>query len=120
MPKLTHRIPPHFVCPFPARAFFNAISDQTFVRTIRLLRDGFGASINDVHCERPNSSSPDESPWEGARFALYEEEAHVSETELALLVRLSCDAQRTAFPEQASAISELLDGWKLTPDPAEQ
>lgn len=111
MSKLTYRISPNADWPFPARAFFNAIHDAAFVDTIRALRDGIGASFNDVHCERPGDIQPGDEAFEGARFALFEEEVVVSEDELVRLVRLASEAQKRALPDQAAAIDEVLTGW---------
>lgn len=111
MSKLVHRLPPETVCPFPARAFFNAIRDAAFVETIRSLRDGIGGGFNDAYCERPGDVQPGDEPFEGARFAIFEEESEVSEDELKRLTRLASEAQKQAFPEQAAQIDEVLAGW---------
>lgn len=93
---------------FPVQAFFNAVSDDSFVRTVSNLVVGIGAGADDAFCEFPGDLDPGDDPFEGVRFALYEDEVAVDERTFRRFLRLACDAYISAHPEDVEKIEDLL------------
>jgi len=95
---------------FPVQAFFNAVSDSSFVRVIRDLKRGVGASVEDCHCEFPDDIGPDELPFDGVRFVLYEDEVILTLQELAEILKAVCEVQEKRLPEQRVELRALWSG----------
>ena len=93
---------------FPIQAFFNAISDHSFVETIANLLRGIGASFDDAHCEFPKDLDPGEEPFEGVRFALYDDEVVVGFRTFRHYLELACTAYISENPINRSKIENLL------------
>lgn len=84
---------------FPVQAFFNAISDNAFVRIMLDLKRGVGSGVNDCFCEFPNELDPGEEPFEGVRFSLFEDEVVLSLNELNKYIDQVCEVHLADFPE---------------------
>ena len=104
---------------FPAQAFFNALSDRTFVDALVDLLRGVGHGVNEAHCELPGDLDPGEPPFEGVRFRLFEDEVVVPRETFERFLRAACAAQVQRCPEQRAAIAQLLasHGLQLSPAP---
>ncbi|MDD9966109.1 MAG: ribonuclease toxin immunity protein CdiI [Myxococcales bacterium] len=108
MPTATYRVVIEDPTKFAVQAFFNAISDDSFVRTVTALLNSVGASFNDAHCEFPGDLDPGDPPFEGVRFSLYEDEVVLSVEEMLRVLVEACSVQRVVHPEQREAIDDLL------------
>lgn len=93
---------------FPVQTFFNALSNDTFVRTIDHLLSGVGHSVNECDCSFPDDLDPDDERFEGVRFSIFEEELVISLDELRSFVIQACRSQLAIVPEQRLDIERLL------------
>lgn len=94
---------------FPIQTFFNALGDDSFVRAANLLLDGVGYSINDCDCSFPGDLDPDEEPFDGVRFSIFEDEVVISEASLRSYVKEACEMQLSLAPSQRSEINSILE-----------
>jgi hypothetical protein len=99
---------------FPIQAFFNAISDHSFVETIANLLSGVGASFDEAHCEFPADLDPDEEPFEGVRFALYDDEVVVDLQTFRHYLELACIAYISENPSNLPKIETLMQNAILS------
>jgi hypothetical protein len=94
---------------FPVQAFFNAVSDSSFLQVMRSLIAGTGYSINDAHVRFPSDLDPDEATFEGVRFSIYEDTVTLSLRELKSYIRhLTTDFARE-HPEEKEATTHILN-----------
>lgn len=93
---------------FPVVAFFNAITDDNFVKMIEHLSTGVGYGINAVDCTFPNDLEPDEEPFEGVMFALHDEEIIVDYQTFYYYLEQACNMHLKEFPQDEEAISNIL------------
>ena len=78
---------------FPMQAFFNIIRASEFIEIVSNLTSGHGAGLECVYCGFPGDADPGEEPFEGVRFALFEDEVVVDEKTFAKFLRLACEAK---------------------------
>lgn len=93
---------------FPVQAFFNAVSDDDFPRMVKDLVGHIGWHVDVSHCEFPEGLEPDEEPFEGAKFSLYQEEVVLSQDDLASVLATVCRVQKRRLPKQAHALDAAL------------
>lgn len=93
---------------FPVQAFFNAISDSYFVQAIHYLSEGVGIGYEVTHCNFSNDREPDEPPFEGAHFHVFEDEVFVTWSELRDFVKLACDSYVKNHPGDRLTLDSLL------------
>ena len=93
---------------FPVQAFFNAISDDCFLKVISSLIERVSYSINDCHCDFPNDLDDDEEFFSGVRFSLYEDIIIISSKELSKYINIACKSFLEKHPEQELKIKKLL------------
>ena len=101
---------------FPVQAFFNAISDDSFVRTVENLSKNIGAAFDDCDCEFPGDLDPGDETFEGVRFSLFEEEVVVDQNTFQRFLRLACEEHLRRHPQDSHAINESLSSIVYTQD----
>lgn len=94
---------------FPIQTFFNAIGHESFGRCVNSLLDGVGYSINDCDCSFPSDLDPDEDPFDGVRFSVFEDEVVISEASLREYIKLACQAQLSLVPDQKNEVETILE-----------
>lgn len=93
---------------FPVQAFFNAISDHSFLQVIDCLSKGVSYGINDCHCSFSADLEPGDDPFEGVCFELFNEEVVLSNEELFEFVKLVCADFVKQYPDQRADIENSL------------
>ncbi|WP_242069683.1 ribonuclease toxin immunity protein CdiI [Paenibacillus dendritiformis] len=93
---------------FPVVAFFNAITDDNFVKLIEHLSTGVGYGINAVDCTFPNDLEPDDDPFEGVMFALHNEEIIVDYQTFYYYLEQACNMYLKEYPQDEETISNIL------------
>lgn len=93
---------------FPVQAFFNALSDSSFLRVIEDMTKGIGSSIDVCHCNFPGDLDPGEEPFEGVSFSIYEEEVILSKDNLVKYVVLACDEFLKNNPDKINEVEKVL------------
>jgi hypothetical protein len=58
---------------FPVQAFFNSISDSSFVGIVSSLLKHIGYCTDNACCKFPSDLDPGEEIFEGVRFSLFED-----------------------------------------------
>jgi hypothetical protein len=89
---------------FPVQAFFNAMSEDSFIQTLEAFSNGVGASFNDCHCEFPGDLGPDDDPIAGVQFALHDQEIVISNSEFLKYLTLTCKSYASERPDLEKAI----------------
>ncbi len=95
---------------FPAQAFFNAMSDRSFVSTLEGFSKGIGAGFNDAVCEFPNEIEPGDEQFAGVKFYIFDEELVLSKLDFLRLLEQVCLIYLIRHPEQQALLSQFLDG----------
>ncbi|WP_342560582.1 ribonuclease toxin immunity protein CdiI [Psychrobacillus sp. FSL W7-1457] len=90
-------------------AFFNAISDTDFVRTVEQMSLGIGTGINVVDCSFPNDLEDDEEKFEGVMFSLHNEELLLSYSEFFYYLNLASELYISDFPNSREILEVYLD-----------
>jgi hypothetical protein len=93
---------------FPVQAFFNAIPNDSFVRTVEHLVNSIGASFNDADCTFPGDLDPGDEPFVGVQFGLLDNEVEISEIQFAKYLIEACESYVAQFPEDKETIEMLL------------
>jgi hypothetical protein len=93
---------------FPVQAFFNAVSDNSFVDAVDCLTKGIGYSMNDAHCTFPTDLDADEKPFHGVRFSLFEQSATITREQLRCFVKLACDKYVEKHPQHKDRLAGFL------------
>lgn len=75
---------------FPVQAFFNAVSDASFLRVVDSLTRGIGAGMEDAVCAFPGDLDPGEPRFDGVRFSLYEDYVVISHQRLHGYLEVVC------------------------------
>lgn len=104
---------------FPVQAFFNAISDDRFVEVIGHLARGNGAGIDVCHCFFSGDAEPDDAPWAGVEFSIFEERVVLSYAQFFYALGVVCGAQRARCPEQAAELDAIICALPSTWPPVE-
>jgi len=94
---------------FPVQAFFNSVSDSSFVKVIDWLTKGIGYSIDVAHVNFPTDLDPWEQPFEGVRFSIYEDSVTISREKLMEIIRPLCADYCSQHPKDEAAIKGFLD-----------
>ena len=93
---------------FPVQALLNAVSDSSFVDFVDCLTRGIGFSSNDADCTFPGDLDPDEIPFEGVRFSLFEDEVVVSLDQLREYLTIACNSYIATHPESECNLNNYL------------
>ncbi|NME07359.1 hypothetical protein HF876_16190 [Psychrobacillus sp. BL-248-WT-3] len=94
---------------FVVIAFFNAISDTDFVRTVEQMSLGIGTGINVVDCTFPNDLEDDEEKFEGVMFSLHDEELILRYSDFLYYLKLACKLYISVFPSNREILEVYLD-----------
>lgn len=98
---------------FPIQAFFNAVSDSSFVQVVDHLTKGIGYSINVADCSFPGDLDPGEESFDGVCFSIYEDEVVISNDQLRHYLQVVCDDYTSKHPEDERVLKEYLGRlWK--------
>jgi len=92
----------------PVQAFFNSIGDDSFVRVIDCLTSGIGYSIDEADCTFPGDLDPDEAPFEGVRFSLFQDSIAISLDQLHDYLEVVCSHHITLHPETSEYLKRML------------
>jgi hypothetical protein len=90
------------------QAFFNAVSDGSFVRVIDCLTSGIGFSINEADCTFPTDLETDEGPFDGVRFSLFEDAVVIPLSQLRQYIKTVCDDYVVKHPEDKHLLDQFL------------
>ena len=93
---------------FPVQAFFNVISDDSFVNTLKAFSNGVGANFNDTHCEFPGDIDFDDEPFDGVRFALFDDEVILTYQAFLNVLQTTCKSYIDDNPKDQKIVYELL------------
>ena len=93
---------------FPVQAFFNAISDDSLIRAVGCLTNGIGYCSNEVACNFTADLDPDEEPFDGVRFSLFEDSIIISLEQLRHFLELVCSGYVDNHPQDKQKINDLL------------
>jgi len=96
-------------CLFPVQAFFNALSDDEFIRVIGLLSNRVGYHPDYCHCYFPEDLDPGEELFEGVCFSIFEDKIVISLEELNDVIRLACAEYVSRNPVDEGRVKEILD-----------
>lgn len=94
---------------FPVKAFFNEISDNAFLKVIEYMSNGNGHGLNVAYCVFPDNVEPDEKPFEGVKFGVYEDEIILEFQEVYYYMKEASNAYIKNFPEDKETINKLLN-----------
>lgn len=94
---------------YPIIAFFNAIPDTAYIRTIGDIAKGVGSSFNDVHCEFPEDLDSEEEIFDGIRFALINEEIVVNYKILFYFLRKASETYAEDNPQDKIKVDYILE-----------
>ena len=93
---------------FPVQAFFNAVSDESFIRVMDSLTNEVGYSINECDCSFPGDLDPGEEVFQGVRFSLFEQSAVISNQELANYIKEVCRGFVDRNPSEQGNVARVL------------
>jgi hypothetical protein len=100
---------------FPVQAFFNEISDGSFIRVIDHLTRGEGYGLNVAVCTFPAHMDDyeryverAEKPLEGVEFSLFDDDVVLDVPTFRRFLTMACEAYVKKYPEDRATIEELL------------
>ena len=93
---------------FPVQTFFNAVGDASFVRMADCLTRGIGFVSDAAGCSFPSDLEPDEEPFDGVRFSLFEDQVVISVEQLRRFLAEAIDAYTKNNAPGATTLSEYL------------
>jgi hypothetical protein len=93
---------------FPVQAFFNAVSDSSFVQVVDHLTKGIGYSAEDAHCRFPADLDSGEEPFDGVRFSLFEDSVVIGMPQLHHFLTIVSNRYAESHPEDKEALNQLL------------
>lgn len=94
---------------FPVQAFFNAVSDDSFIRVMDSLTNGVGYSIYECDCSFPGDLDPGEEIFQGVRFSLFEHSVVISNQELSSYIRKVYKGFVDRFPKEQENLARILN-----------
>jgi len=106
---MTHRIIIEDDKLFTVQAFLNVIPDSDFVKTLRNLTNGIGATFNDICCLFPEDLDPWDEPFEGICFSVLNEEIVISKEEFSKYLRNAAMTYAHKYPDKEIEILQLLN-----------
>lgn len=95
---------------FPIQTFFNAVSDDSFIRVLKSMADGVGYSINDCDCSFPEDLDPDEVPFVGVRFEIFDDQIIITRAELDDYLREVGKEHISRHPHETEDVEAILNG----------
>jgi hypothetical protein len=93
---------------FPVQAFFNSISDSSFVSIVSSLVKKIGYCTDNACCAFPGDLDPGEEVFEGVRFSLFEDVAIIDSKSFLNYLELVCNEHIKFCPDDEEEIRELL------------
>ena len=93
---------------FPVQAFFNALSNEDFVRIVSSLSTGVGAVVNEVSCLFPGDLDPTDEPFSGVEFSCGPDEIRLSRPEAAKYLKMAVEAHLLENPPDAEALAGVI------------
>jgi hypothetical protein len=93
---------------FPIQAFFNAVSDDSFVHVVDCLTSGIGFHIDETDCMFPSDLDPGEEPFDGVQFSIFEDNVVISLAQLREYLDTICRHHIASHPEDMAIITQLL------------
>lgn len=97
---------------FPIVAFFNAISDNSFVHVLEQFTLGVGSGINETVCTFPEDLDPGDEVFDGVMFSLFDEEVIVDYQTFFYYLKLACSIYLEDHPEDKAVIENNLEKIK--------
>ncbi len=94
---------------FPVQAFLNAIPDEQFSKTLENIAKGIGATFNDVDCSFPEDIDPNDEPFEGVSFSIFDEEVIISLEEFLIYLHQATDQYIAQHPSERDDIIRLVN-----------
>lgn len=92
----------------PVQAFFNAVSDESFLHVIDSLVNGAGCVINDCGCLFPGDLDSGDEIFAGVQFFLFEQTVVISNQELAGLIKEVCRRFADRNPAEQGNVARIL------------
>ncbi|MBC7531597.1 MAG: hypothetical protein H7318_08465 [Oligoflexus sp.] len=89
--------------------FFNISHTISFLRTMQYIINGIGVVVDEyTECCYSNDREPEELPWEGIKFRLFEEEVILSTSESIELLKEACLRYITLHNSKLAEVNALL------------
>lgn len=98
----------------PVQAFFNVIPERSFLEVLRSFSHGVGASFDDCHCEFPGDQEPEDDPFQGVLFALYEQEVILDNKEFLDCLKIVCGSFVESRPDLKDDVMKGLEAVEKT------
>ncbi len=93
---------------FPVQAFFNSISDSSFIGIISNLLKYIGYCTDNACCKFPGDLDPGEELFEGVRFSLFEDVIIIDNKSFLEYLKIVCTEHIEYCPSDKEEVSNLL------------
>jgi CDI immunity protein len=93
---------------FPVQAFFNSVSDASFVATMAHISNGHGCSTDYCHCRFPSDVGPNEPSFDGVQFSLFKDAVVISYRDFADYFSQVCRDYLAQHPTDADLIVNIV------------
>jgi CDI immunity protein len=95
---------------FPVQAFFNSVSDVSFLYVMTHISKGVGFSSDYCHCRFPADFEPhdNEPTFHGVQFSLFEDIVVISYDDFANYFEMDCLNYLAKHPSETEAVHAIL------------
>jgi CDI immunity protein len=95
---------------FPVQAFFNSVSDMSFLYVMMHISKGVGFSSDYCHCRFPGDFEPhdNEPTFDGVQFSLFEDTVAISYDDFANYFDMDCQNCLARHPSETEAVHAIL------------
>jgi hypothetical protein len=95
---------------FPVQAFFNSISDMSFISTMSHISESHGFSTDYCHCRFPSDFDPwdNQKPFAGVQFSLFNDTVVISRSDFLIYCAMVCERHLDVNPDNKSAVEDIL------------
>jgi hypothetical protein len=94
---------------FPVQAFFNAVSDSSFVRMTDLLTSEIGYTSDEAHCRFPSDLDPGEETFSGVSFQLFEDRVIINQEQLRTFLIEACSVYLETHSSDRAVLERYLE-----------
>jgi hypothetical protein len=99
---------------FPVQAFFNSISDSSFISIVSSLVKQVGYCTDNACCTFPGDLDPGEEIFEGVKFSLFEDAVIIDNQSFLNYLELVCNKHVEFCPNDKEEISNLLKSYSIS------
>jgi CDI immunity protein len=94
---------------FPVQAFFNSVSDDSFLRALACITQSTGFSTDYCHCRFPTDLDPEELRFEGVQFSLFQDVIVIPHHDFVTYLGMACQSYLEVRADDSQNIAKLLD-----------